>query len=167
MSRPSRVFALLFSLVASAAGAVGQKDDKKDALKITEDEQAVIDLTNAERKKAEKDGKPLDLKPLKMNPKLMDAARKHAENMATQDKLEHVLDEKTPADRVKAAGYKYRACGENIAWNAKTPKAVVEGWMNSEGHRENILKPEYSEIGVAVVKNKKGERYWVQVFGKQ
>src|SRR5262245_17823641 len=115
MFRPHRPLVLLIVCVAAPlACADGKKDDKKDEIKLTAEEQAVIDLTNAERKKAEKDGKPLDLKPLKMNPKLMDAARKHAENMAKQDKLEHVLDEKTPADRVKTAGYKYRACGENI-----------------------------------------------------
>ena len=166
MSRSS-VFVLLLALVAAPLACADGKDDKKDAIKLTEDEQAVIDLTNAERKKAEKDGTSLNLKPLKMNPKLMEAARKHAENMAAQEKLEHVLDDKTPSDRAKAAGYKYRALGENIGWNAKGPKEAVAGWMDSEPHRENILKPEYTEIGVAVAKSKTGEPYWVQVFGKQ
>ena len=167
MSRLGHILALFLVFVAVLLVSADGKDDKKDAIKLTEDEQSVIDLTNAERKKAEKDGKSLDLKPLKMNPKLMEAARKHAENMAAQDKIEHVLDEKDPADRVKAAGYKYRAVGENIAWNAKGPKQVVAGWMDSEPHRENILSADYTEIGVAVAKNDKGEPYWCQVFGKQ
>jgi uncharacterized protein YkwD len=77
------------------------------------------------------------------------------------------LDDKKPADRVKDAGYKYAAVGENVAWNQKNPAQVVEAWMNSEGHRANILKKEYEEIGVAVAKNAKGEPYWVQVFGTQ
>jgi uncharacterized protein YkwD len=161
MIRTGRVFPLL--LVFAAAPFVfadGKNDDKKDEIKLTGDEQALIDLTNAERAKADK-----DLKPLKMYPKLMEAARKHAENMAAQDKLDHVLDEKNPADRVKAAGYKYRATGENILWNAKTPKEAVAGWMDSPPHRESILKPVYTEIGVGIAKNKKGEPYWVQVFG--
>ena len=85
--------------------------------------------------------------------------------MAKQDKFEHVLDEKNPADRVKDSGYRYSATGENIAWNATSPKEVVKGWMDSPPHKENILKPEFTEIGVALAKNKKGERYWVQVFG--
>jgi uncharacterized protein YkwD len=136
-----------------------KKDEKKDEFKLTADEQAIIDLTNAERKKE-------DLPPLKMNPKLMEAARAHAKNMADQDKLDHVLDEKDPVDRAKVAGYKSGYVGENIAWNQKTAKAVLETWMDSEGHRKNILTKEFEEIGVAVVKNKKGEPYWVQVFGK-
>jgi uncharacterized protein YkwD len=136
-----------------------KKDDKKGELKLTADEQALIDLTNAERKKAE-------LEPLKMNPKLMEAARKHAENMAKQDKLDHVLDEKNPTDRAKAAGYKSTYIGENVSWNQKDPKEALAEWMDSEPHRANILKKEYTEIGVAVAKNSKGEPYWVQVFGK-
>jgi uncharacterized protein YkwD len=143
-------------------GAGRTSADPKDEFKLTDDEQAVIDQTNAERAKAEK-----KLNPLKANPKLMAAARTHAANMAAQDKLEHVLDDKTPADRVRAAGYKYRAYGENIAWGGKTGREVVEGWMDSKVHRDNVLKPEYADIGVGVARNKKGEPYWVQVFGKR
>lgn len=152
------VLVCAFALVPFA-GADEKKDDKKGALKLTAEEEAVIDLTNAERKKA-------DLKPLKMNPQLMEAARKHAENMAKQDKLDHTLDEKAPSDRTKAAGYKSSFVGENIAWNQKDAKDVVAGWMDSKDHRENILNTDYTEIGVAVAKNEKGEPYWVQVFGK-
>lgn len=151
---PLLTFATILTL-----GAIGARTDDATALKLTADEAAVIEKTNAERKKA-------DLKPLEPNPKLLAAARKHAENMAAQDKLEHVLDEKTLADRVTAAGYKYARTGENIAWNAKDPGAAVAGWMDSKPHRENILQEEYTEIGVAVAKNAKGEPYWVQVFGK-
>jgi uncharacterized protein YkwD len=136
------------------------KVDPKDALKLTDEEKGVIELTNVERKKA-------GLSPLKANPLLMAAARGHGENMAKQDKLDHVLDDKKPADRVKAAGYRFAAVGENIAWNQKDPAQVLESWMNSEGHKANILGKDYLEIGVACVKNAKGERYWVQVFGKQ
>ena len=135
-----------------------KKDEKKDELKLSKEEQAVIDLTNAERKKAE-------LPPLAPNAKLMAAARGHAANMAKQEKLEHTLDCKEPKDRVKDAGYKYSLIGENIAWNAKSPKEVVEGWMDSEPHKENILKKEFTEIGVTMAKSEKGEPYWVQVFG--
>ncbi|HEV3439138.1 MAG TPA: CAP domain-containing protein [Gemmata sp.] len=152
------IFALMASIAAQEKKEDSKKDDKKDELKLTKEEQATIDLTNAERKKAE-------MKPLTANPQLMAAARAHAANMAKQDKLEHTLDGKEPAERVKDAGYKYSATGENIAWNAITPKEVLKGWMDSPPHKENILKPEYTEIGVAVAKNKKGERYWVQVFG--
>lgn len=159
MTRWSAV--LLAFALAPLAWADDKKDDKKSELKLTADEEAVIVLTNAERKKAEK-----ELPPLKMNPQLMAAARKHAANMAAQGKLDHKLDDKDPGDRTKAAGYTSEFVGENIAWNQKSPQDVVKAWMDSEGHRENILHAEYTEIGVAVAKNKKGEPYWVQVFGK-
>ncbi len=158
MYRYSSAFVLIFALMASIAAQEKKEDSKKDELKLTKEEQVTIDLTNAERKKAE-------LKPLAANPQLMAVARAHAANMAKQDKLEHTLDGKEPAERVKDAGYKYSATGENIAWNAITPKEVMKGWMDSPPHKENILRPEYTEIGVAVAKNNKGERYWVQVFG--
>ncbi len=159
------VFALCCVLALTTVGAAWpdpKTEPKKGEFKLTAEELAVIDLTNAERAKGEK-----KLPALKMNPKLMDAARKHAANMAAQEKMDHVLDEKNPADRAKAAGYKYRGLGENIAAGQETPKDVVKAWMDSPPHRENIMKGEYLEVGVAVVKSKTGDRYWVQVFGKQ
>ncbi|VTR90963.1 Putative uncharacterized protein OS=Arthrospira sp. PCC 8005 GN=ARTHRO_300014 PE=4 SV=1: CAP [Gemmata massiliana] len=111
----NRLACLLFAIALSffsGARACNKNDAPREDLKLTADEQAVVDLTNAERKKA-------DLQPLKPNPQLMEAARGHAQNMAKQDKLEHVLDDKTPADRTKAAGYKSGTIGENIAWNQK------------------------------------------------
>jgi uncharacterized protein YkwD len=128
-----------------------------DDLKMSDDEKAVIELTNAERKKT-------DLPPLKPNPKLFVAARAHAANMAKQDKLAHELDDATPADRITAAGYKFRQWGENVGWKYETPKAAVAEWMDSPIHKDNILNKDFTEIGVAVAKNEKGEPYWVQVF---
>jgi uncharacterized protein YkwD len=152
-------FAIFLFALTSLVCAEDKKDDpKKDELKLTKDEQGVIDLSNAERKK-------LELAAFKPNAQLMEAARGHAVNMAKQEKLTHELDDKKPADRVKDAGYKYTLIGENVAWNPRSPKEVVTGWMNSDIHKENILKKEFTEIGVGVAKNKKGERYWVQVFG--
>ncbi|MCE9565695.1 MAG: CAP domain-containing protein [Planctomycetes bacterium] len=162
MTRPLFAILFLFALGSFAEGqtpkSVPKKEVKKGEVALTKDEQGVIDLTNAERKKA-------DLPPLKMNPLLMVAARGHAENMAKQDKLAHELDDQKPADRVKATGYNYGYVGENVAWNQKNPTEVLDSWMKSQGHRDNILLGEYAEIGVAVAKNAKGERYWVQVFG--
>ncbi len=162
---PGVAFLLACALIPGALGQEKKDNpnkDKKDAAKLSAEEQAVIDLTNAERKKADK-----GLQPLKLNPKLMDAARKHAANMAAQEKLEHDLDGKTPADRADDAGYKWRSLSENIAARPETPKAALESWMDSPPHRANILEDKYTEIGVAVAKSKKGDLYWVQVFGKQ
>jgi uncharacterized protein YkwD len=148
--------AILLALLSLAARH--NLHEVQEALKPTKEEQELIGLTNAERKKA-------GLKPLVPNPQLTAAARGHAANMAKLDKLEHILDDKDFAARAKDAGYKYGLVGENIAYSQETPKDVVTVWMDSEPNKENILKGEYSEIGVAVAKNVQGERYWVQVFG--
>src|SRR5262245_8935544 len=153
----TRTLLTLFALLALLLPALSWADDKRDATQLSEDEQAVLDLTNAERKKA-------DLPPLKPNAKLFEAARSHAANMAKQDKLEHTLDDKTAFDRILATGYKFSRAGENIGWNYQTPKDAVAGWMDSSGHKANILGKEYTQLGVAVAKSAKGERYWVQVF---
>ena len=155
---------LVLSVALLVAGGPVDEPKKADPpkekaeFKLTEDEQAVLDATNAERKKEK-------LEPLTADPKLTLSARAHAANMAAQNKLAHTLDDKTFEDRVKAAGFEYRALGENIAWNQPTPKEVVAGWMESKGHKANILNADYTRIGVAVAKNEKGEPYWVQVFG--
>ncbi len=131
---------------------------KATEFKLTEAEQGVLDGTNAERKVA-------GLAPLKANPKLFEAARGHSANMAKQNKLDHKLDDKFAADRVKATGYRFAKCGENVAWNSPTPAEVVKLWMNSPGHKENLLRKDFTEIGIGVATNSKGERYWTQVFG--
>ena len=89
MYRPLVLLLVLVPLASAQDKKDPKKDAKKDEFKLTAEEKAVIELTNAERKKADK-----GLEPLKMNPQLMEAARAHAANMAKQDKLEHVLDEK-------------------------------------------------------------------------
>lgn len=127
---------------------------------LSEAERLLIELTNAERASA-------GLPPLRASARLFEAARAHAANLARQDRLAHDLDGQTPADRVAAAGYAWSRVGENIGWNARTPKAAMTGWMGSPGHRANILTKEFAEIGVAVALNAKGEPYWVQVFGSQ
>lgn len=120
----------------------------------------VVELTNAERRKA-------GLPALKEQPQLAAAAMKHAEDMARNSYFDHKDREGgMPWDRVRAEGYRYRACAENIAKGARTPRQAVALWMKSPGHRKNILG-DFAEIGVVFAGGgKKGEtRYWVQVFG--
>jgi uncharacterized protein YkwD len=121
-------------------------------------EQAVISRTNAERKVA-------GLRPLISSPQLDDAARRHAANMARRNTMDHNLEGRSPADRVKAVGFDYRAVGENIAQKQLTPTAAVDAWMKSPGHRRNLLGEVYTHIGVGMAVNANGEPYWVQVFG--
>jgi len=126
---------------------------------MTKDEQAIVDLTNGERRKAGK-------KPVKPNAVLFSVARQHADDMMTSGKLEHRLNGKNSSDRVQAAGYNWVAVSENIAWNHRTVDDVVSGWMKSEGHRVNLLGNDVTEIGVGIASNAAGEPYWVQVFAK-
>lgn len=148
----------LVATLAVLAGLSADPAKEKAEFKLTDDEQAVLDATNGERKKAK-------MEPLTADPKLTAAARAHAANMARQAKLAHTLDDKTFEDRVKAVGFEYRALAENIAHNYPTPKEVVAGWMDSAGHKANLLNADYTRIGLAVAKSEKGEPYWVQVFG--
>jgi uncharacterized protein YkwD len=141
---------LLFPGLASA--------QPKPEFKPTEAEQAVIDLTNEQRKLAK-------LKPVEANPLLFAAARKHAAEMAKRDKLENEFDNVTLADRVQIEKYRFTYIGSNIAMGQRTAKQVVEGWMKNEGHRDTMLTSGFTEIGVGVEKNAKGQLYWTQVFG--
>lgn len=95
------------------------------------------------------------------NNKLEEAAIAQAVYMDKIQKLTHDgPNNNQPMDRVKSAGYKPRAVGENVAWNYKDVYTVVLGWEASEGHCNNMMNPEFTEMGAAKV----GE-YWVQVFG--
>lgn len=102
---------------------------------------------------------------LKANEKLNAAAQKHTEWMVKNETLDHVGEnDSRPADRVRAEGYKWQAAGENIAMGYRTPESVMKGWMNSNGHRTNILG-NYQEIGLGhAVNARKGWHYWTTVF---
>ena len=101
--------------------------------------------------------------------RLMDAARLHAQQMAQYQRMDHTISAAkypTLQSRLEAVGYRYMNAAENVAWNSQTAKSVVIGWMNSPGHRANILDRDLTEIGVAMALSSKGEPYWIQVFGK-
>jgi uncharacterized protein YkwD len=63
-------------------------------------------------------------------------------------------------------GLRFSAAGENIAYGQRTPAEVMNDWMNSPGHRSNIMNPTYTEIGVGLAKNSSGVCYWTQQFMK-
>lgn len=65
---------------------------------------------------------------------------------------------------IREQGVSFRGSGENIAWGQKTPQQVMNGWMNSEGHRANILSKNFKNIGVGYYQDEKGVNYWVQLF---
>ncbi|MEU6859092.1 CAP domain-containing protein [Glycomyces sp. NPDC046736] len=120
-------------------------------------ESAVLDIVNRERGSAGCD-------PLERDSRLDTAARLHAEDMAANDYFDHTSqDGRSPTDRANAQGYQ-GGVGENIAYGYRDAEAVMEGWMNSEGHRANILNCGYDVIGIGVA-DRGGTLYWVQNFG--
>lgn len=102
--------------------------------------------------------------PLTMNGALRCAARLHSRDMAQRDFFDHTNpDGEDPFTRMERAGYRYFAAGENIAAGYPTPKAVVEGWLQSPGHCRNIMNPDFTEIGVGYWDP---GALWTQTFGR-
>lgn len=125
---------------------------------ITAYEDRVTALTNAEREAA-------GCAPLAVDERLRTAARGHSHDMAANDYFSHTsLDGRTPSDRAREAGYP-GGVGENIAYGYRTPEDVMRGWMNSDGHRRNILSCRYTVIGVGLAYDERGRPYWTQKFG--
>lgn len=99
------------------------------------------------------------------NSQLETAALRHSQDMAAKGYFDHNSpDGRDPGDRITAAGYRWTTYGENIARGQQTPESVMEGWMNSPGHRDNILNCAFKEIGVGV-HDASGGPWWTQAFG--
>ncbi|WP_268626203.1 CAP domain-containing protein [Paenibacillus alvei] len=120
-------------------------------------EQQIFDLANAVRVR---NGK----KPLQWNDKIAGTARKHSGDMGERSFFDHNNpDGKSPFDRIKADGIVYKSAGENIAAGQTSAIFVHENWMNSEGHRANILG-DYSRMGVGVFFGGKSKVYYTENF---
>jgi uncharacterized protein YkwD len=122
----------------------------------------IVDLTNAERRS-------VGLATLGHNGRLARAALLQAEQIAQFGRLDHVLPEgryPQPEDRLAAAGYRWQAYGENLAAGFPDAASVVSGWMNSPGHRANMLSTSFTEVGVALVADRAGRPHYAQVFGR-
>lgn len=102
------------------------------------------------------------LQPLSANWELSRIARYKSQDMLDKGYFAHTSPTYgSSGQMIKAFGLSYRFAGENIAMGYATPQAVVTGWMNSSGHRANILNSSYKEIGVGYVSN---GNYWTQMF---
>ncbi|HZG74056.1 MAG TPA: CAP domain-containing protein [Chondromyces sp.] len=121
-------------------------------------EQQVVDLTNKERAKA-------GLPALALDTELSKVARKKSEDMLAKNYFSHTSPTYgSPFDMMKQFGISYRSAGENIAKGQRSPEEVVNAWMNSEGHRANILNKDFTHIGVGYVEN---GNIWTQMFIKK
>ncbi|WP_205718419.1 sigma-70 family RNA polymerase sigma factor [Actinomadura sp. WMMA1423] len=120
-------------------------------------EQRVVKLVNAERARA-------GCRALRVSPALHQAAQRHSADMASRRVLDHRgAGGDDPGQRITAAGFRWSAWAENIAQGQATPPAVVDGWMNSAGHRANILNCRFTMVGIGVVRASGGP-WWTQVF---
>ncbi|MDR7280446.1 CAP domain-containing protein [Catenuloplanes atrovinosus] len=121
-------------------------------------ETQVVAATNTERAKH-------GCKKLTISPALTKAARGHSSDQAKHGYFSHTgRNGSTFTQRVKSAGYA-PAVGENIAWGYADTTGVMTAWMNSPGHRKNILNCKAIKIGVGVARDAKGTIYWTQEFG--
>ncbi|MFF7725003.1 CAP domain-containing protein [Streptomyces sp. NPDC008001] len=119
----------------------------------------VIALTNAERAAA-------GLRPLAPDARLAAAAQAHSDDMVARGFYAHTSPEGSePWDRARAAGAPHPGIGENIACGQRSAPEVVRGWMDSPGHRANILKPDFAHIGVGYATGSSAGTYWTQLFG--
>ncbi len=121
-------------------------------------QQEVVNLVNKERAK-------YGLSALKSNSSLANVATIKSQDMVNKNYFSHTSPTYgSPFDMMKQFGISYKTAGENIAMGQKTPSEVVTAWMNSEGHRKNILSSSFTQIGVGVAKNANGQLYWTQMF---
>ena len=121
--------------------------------KLFEDQ--VLALVNKERVKN-------GLSELSMDEKVRSVARKKSNDMYNKKYFSHTSPTYgSPFDMLKTFNIQYRYAGENIAQGYTTPEAVVKGWMNSSGHRANILNAKYTKIGIGYEAN---GNYWTQLF---
>ncbi|MFE6624487.1 sigma-70 family RNA polymerase sigma factor [Streptomyces sp. NPDC057740] len=140
--RPSRAASSTPRTQAAPAGEVAQ----------------VVALVNKERSAA-------GCGPVQEDPLLDKAALGHSEDMDARDFFDHTNpDGADPGQRITAAGYTWSTYGENIAQGQQTPEAVMDSWMNSPGHRANILNCAFKDIGVGIHKGTGGP-WWTQNFG--
>ncbi|MCM1966504.1 CAP domain-containing protein [Streptomyces sp. G1] len=100
---------------------------------------------------------------LTVNEKLAKAAQDHSEDMAAHSNMSHTgSDGSDPGQRITRAGYQWRTYAENVAYGYPTAAQVMEGWMNSPGHKRNILDCDLEEIGIGLAQP---GQYWTQDFG--
>jgi uncharacterized protein YkwD len=116
-----------------------------------------IDRTNAERAAAGLGG-------VTLNAQLVNAAQRQSNSQAAQDQISHDgPDGSTPKTRIEAEGYDWQTYGENVAAEYATCGEAFTGWMNSEGHRANVLLAGANEIGMGVATSADGTAYWTMI----
>ena len=139
---------------------VGQKISIPEAAPLSSLESEVIRLVNIERTNR-------GLQALTTNWQLSRVARYKSQDMIDKNYFSHTSPTYgSPFAMMEDFGLRFSAAGENIAYGQRTAQEVVNAWMNSPGHRANILSAAYTEIGVGAAKAANGTLYWTQMFMK-
>ncbi|ABA57867.1 conserved hypothetical protein [Nitrosococcus oceani ATCC 19707] len=136
-------------------------NDTTDSQNLLPAEQELIKLINQERQKH-------NLASLKIHSALVAAAKGHSKDMAQNNFISHRgSNGSSPFTRMADAGYRFRTAGENVAAGYSSPQAVLTGWMNSPGHRRNILNASYCELGVGYAYQGRStyRHYWTLTLG--
>lgn len=133
----------------------------RDAFVTQSPDETLNGLIDAHNRERAKRGLP-ELRP---NSRLEAAASRHAADMASRRRMTHTGgDRSSPFQRMQAEGYPYRRAAENIAAGSFSLESLMTAWMNSPGHRRNILGP-YTEVGAAFANGEGGTAYWCVTFG--
>jgi len=145
-------------ILGSPSGSTGQPALTEDQLELTAEESELINLINAERLSH-------GVGPVRVSNVLMQVARAHSQDMIDRDFFDHANPDGWGAgDRLDHAGYNWMTYGENIGGGYTSPELMSNGWMNSSGHRANMLNPELAEIGVGYAAGGFYGHYWTGLF---
>ncbi|MET3695981.1 uncharacterized YkwD family protein [Bacillus oleivorans] len=138
-----------------AAEQPAKQTTTNTAASVSQFEKQVVELTNQERAKA-------GLAPLQLDENLSKVAKAKSQDMQQKGYFDHNSPTYgSPFDMMRSFGIQYKSAGENIAMGQRSPEEVVQAWMNSAGHRANILNSSFTHIGVGYVAN---GNYWTQMF---
>lgn len=137
---------------------IGHGNETAVQTEIPGQAEAVLNLVNAERKKQ-------GLNALTLSANLTNIANVKAKDMAVNNYFDHTSPTYgSPFQMMQRFGVSYRSAGENIAAGQRTPDEVMQAWLNSSGHRANILNKNYTELGVGYYKGGSYGVYWAQEF---
>jgi|SRR5690606_33170048 len=166
---------LLMVVIILAAGACSRQDivpepetpdnDTETTGNYNVDKTVLLQLVNDVRKTGCNCGSTAmpPVNAVSWNDLLAKAAYDHSADMNAQDYFSHTgADGSSPGTRITATGYRWRSYGENIAKGYSNENAVMQGWLNSEGHCKNIMNASFKEMGAG-----RDGAYWTQVFGAQ
>lgn len=132
-----------------------EEQSQNQSQQLSQYEREVVELTNNERTNN-------GLAPLQIDEELSVVAREKSDDMSARNYFDHNSPTYgSPFDMMRSYGISYKAAGENIAKGQRTPEEVVNAWMNSPGHRENILNGNFTHIGVGFVEQ---GNHWTQMF---